>query len=82
METIAHRTQIYLTREQYVFLRNQAEKKSLSIAEIIRQLINEKMPKEEDYDNNPLFQLGKNRLAMRRRTGSMDHDEYLYRGMK
>jgi hypothetical protein len=82
METTTHRTQIYLTSEQYVFLCNQAEKKSLSIAEIIRQLINEKMPKDKDYENNPLFHLGGNRLAMGRKRGSLNHDEYLYRGKK
>ena len=82
MEAITHRTQIYLTKEQYAFLCNQAEKKSLSIAEIIRRLINEKMPKDEDFENNPLFHLGRNRLAMGRKRGSMNHDEYLYRGKK
>ena len=82
METTTHRTQIYLTSEQYVFLCNQAEKKSLSIAEIIRQLINEKMPKDKDYENNPLFHLGEKRLAMGRRRGSLNHNDYVYRGKR
>ena len=82
MEAITHRTQIYLTKEQYAFLCNQAEKKGLSIAEIIRQLVNEKMPKDEDYANNPLFHIGRNGLVMERKRGSMNHDEYLYRGRK
>ena len=82
MEAVTHRTQIYLTAEQYAFLCRQAEKKSLSIAEIIRQLINEKMPKDRDYEDNPLFNLGRKRLTMGRKMGSLNHDEYLYRGKK
>ena len=82
MEATAHRTQIYLTREQYLFLCNQAEKKGVSLAEVIRQLIDEKRPKDEAYENNPLFNLGRNSLVMRRKKGSALHDDYIYRGKK
>jgi predicted nucleic acid-binding protein len=47
METTVHRTQIYLTKEQYQYLRQQAEKRRASIAEIVRELINEQLPKEK-----------------------------------
>jgi hypothetical protein len=82
MERIAHRTQIYLTKEQHAFLCNQAGKKGVSLAEVIRQLIAEKMPKDEAYEDNRLFAIGKDGLTMGRKNGSLRHDEYLYRGKK
>jgi len=82
MEVTAHRTQIYLTREQYLFLNNQAEKKGISLAAVIRELIDEKMPRDEAYENNPLFSLGREGLIMGRKEGSRSHDEYIYRGKK
>ncbi|MEK6673076.1 MAG: hypothetical protein AABY42_06315 [Nitrospirota bacterium] len=78
MENI-HRTQIYLTKEQYQYLRQQAEKKNASIAEIVRRLINERLPKERDYERNPLFTMGKDDLSLGRHNGSAKHDDYIYR---
>lgn len=76
------RTQIYLTREEYEYLSQQSEKRQSSIAEVVRQLIEEKMPKEKDYEDNPLFAIGKEGLSMGRKDGSVKHDDYLYRGKK
>jgi hypothetical protein len=78
METDVHRTQIYLTKEQHQYLRQQAEKKRASIAEIVRELINERLPKDKDYENNPLFSIGKDGFSMGRHKGSLKHDEYIY----
>lgn len=77
-----HRTQIYLTKEQYQYLRQQAEKKKASIAEIVRRLINEQLPKEKDYEKNPLFTIGKDGLSLGRHKGSVKHDDYIYRNTK
>lgn len=82
MKTSEHRTQIYLNREQYRYLRQQAEKKKASIAEIVRALINERMPKDKDYEKNPLFSIGQDGFTMGRRKGSAKHDEYIYRKKK
>ena len=82
MKTIDHRTQIYLTKEQYGYLRHQAEKKKASIAEVVRELIDERLPKEKDYKDNPLFSICKDGLSMGRPKGSVKHDEYIYRGKK
>jgi len=76
------RTQIYLTREEYEYLSQQSEKRQSSIAEVVRQLIEEKMPKEKDYEDNPLFAIGKKGLSMGRKEGSVKHDDSLYRGKK
>lgn len=82
MATKTHRTQIYLKEEQYQYLRRQAEKKNASIAEIVREIIDERLPKEKDYDDNPLFSLGKDGFSMGRRKGSVKHDDYIYRPKK
>ena len=78
MATGVHRTQIYLTKEQYQYLRRQAEKKKVSIAEIVRELIEERLPKEKDYEDNPLFSIGEDGFSMGRRKGSERHDDYIY----
>ena len=82
MEINAHRTQIYLTKEQLQYLRQQAERKKASIAEIVRELINDRLPKDKDYVDNPLFSLGQDGFSMGRHKGSIKHDEYIYRKKK
>jgi hypothetical protein len=82
MGTKIHRTQIYLKEEQYQYLRQQAERKKASIAEIVRELINERLPKDKDYEDNPLFMVGADDFAMGRRKGSAKHDDYIYRRKK
>jgi hypothetical protein len=78
MQTAAHRTQIYLTKEQYQYLRQQAEKNRSSIAGIIRELIDQRLPKDNDYKDNPLFSLSDDSLKMGRNKGSRRHDDYIY----
>jgi hypothetical protein len=82
MGTKIHRTQIYLKEEQYQYLRQQAERKKASIAEIVRELINERLPKDKDYEDNPLFMVGADDFAMGLRKGSAKHDDYIYRRKK
>jgi len=82
MQAQTHRTQLYLTKEQYEFLRRQAEKNKASIAEVVRKLINEHLPKDKDYENNPLFSLGADGFSMGRPHGSRGHDDHIYRGKK
>ncbi|NOZ69952.1 MAG: ribbon-helix-helix protein, CopG family [Deferribacteres bacterium] len=82
MATKIHRTQIYLKEEQYQYLRQQAERKKASIAEIVREMIDERLPKEKDYEDNPLFSLGKDGFSMGRRKGSVMHDDHIYRRRK
>ena len=82
MSTKIHRTQIYLKEEQYQYLRQQAEKKKASIAEVVRELIDEQLPKDKDYEDNPLFLMGKDGFSMGRKKGSVKHDDYIYRRKK
>lgn len=78
MQTNAHRTQIYLTKEQYQYLRLQAEKKHSSIAGIVRELIDQRLPKDADYEENRLFSLSADKLKLNRKQGSSQHDDYIY----
>jgi hypothetical protein len=80
MNSKMRRTQIYLSKDQHAFLSSRAQKEGVSVAELIRQYIAGKMPKEEDYENNPLFNMARKTFRMGRSKGSEDHDEYLYRG--
>jgi len=82
MKTATHRTQIYLTQEQYRYLRQQAERKKASLAQIIREIIDERLPKKADYDENPLFSLGKDKFSLGRKHGAQKHDDYIYRKKK
>lgn len=76
------RTQIYLTKKEYEYLQRQSELQQVSIAEVIRHLIDDKMPKEKDYEDNPLFSISKDGFSMGRKQGSEKHDDYIYRGKK
>lgn len=78
MQTDTHRTQIYLTNEQYQYLQRQAERKRSSIAGIIRELIDERLPNDSDYNDNPLFSLSNDHLQMGMKNGSRQHDDYIY----
>jgi hypothetical protein len=82
MGTKVRRTQIYLKKEQYQYLRQQAERKQSSIAEVVRELIDARLPKESDYKDNPLFSIAKDGFSMGRRKGSTKHDHYIYRQKK
>ena len=82
MNSNMRRTQIYLSKDQHDFLSSRAEKEGVSVAELIRQYVAEKMPKEKDYENNPLFNMARKTFRMGRPEGAVDHDEYLYRGRK
>ena len=78
MRTKTHRTQIYLTQRQYQYLRQQGEINKISIAEVVRKLIDEKLSKDDDYKDNPLFSIGKDGFSMGIERGSINHDDYIY----
>lgn len=73
-----HRTQIYLTDTQYAYLRHQAEIKNHSMAEVVRNLIDERLKPEANYENNRLFTIGNDNFKMGRPDGSVQHDKYIY----
>ncbi len=53
-----------------------------SFTDFHHELIDERLPKAKDYDDNPLFSLGRDGFSMGRRKGSVKHDDYIYRPKK
>lgn len=74
-----HRTQIYLTDAQYHYLHELSLTKHLSMAEVIRGLIDKCLPQAKDYRANDLFVLGKDKFKMGRGSTSLTHDQHIYR---
>lgn len=77
-----HRTQVYLADYQYEYLKRVASEYGISIAKVIRTLIDNQLPKNEDYEDNPLFSIGKKKFTMKRTDGSENHDAYIYKQKK
>ena len=73
------RTQIYLEDKHHRFLSVESEKRGLSVAEYIRQLINEAMPKEDEWENNPFWNIGKDGFTTGEKRGSVEHDKIIYK---
>ena len=76
------RTQIYLEENQYNFLVRESEKKGIGVAEYIRELIDEVMPKQEEWENHPFWNIGEDKFSTGERTGSVEHDRIIYKVKK
>ena len=80
---MAHRTQLHLDDSQYQFLKDLAKKEGKSIAQIIRDWIEERRKKKakKKYVNDPFFKIigigSSGRPDMAR-----NFDDYLYGGKK
>ena len=79
---VIHRTQIYLEDSQYEYLKRTASENGISIAALIRRLLDKQLPMDEDYEDNPLFTIGQNKFTMGQPDGSSQHDENLYQPKK
>lgn len=82
MAVTKHRTQLYLDEHHYRYLVEQAEREGISLAEVVRRLIEEKLNRSIDYEKNPFFELCRRRFSFGRKDGSVHHDDYIYRGKK
>ena len=49
---------------------------------MVRKLIEEKLLKDKDYEDNPLFSIGQDGFSIGRKRGSAEHDEYIYKRRK
>lgn len=56
---MAHRTQLYLNDSEYLFLKDEARKKKKSIAQIVRDWIEEKRKKRagKKYMSDPFWKI-------------------------
>lgn len=73
------RTQIYLKEKQYDFLSIESQKKGISIAECIRELIEGAIPKEKKRKAHPFWNIGEDRFSTGERKGSLEHDRVIYK---
>lgn len=77
---MGHRTQIILEDDHYRFLKRKSEEEGVSIAQIVRQLIEAKMKEKIDYKKSPLLSIEP--VDTGRRDASVRHDDYIYRRKK
>lgn len=73
------RTQIYLEDKHHRFLSVEADKKGISIAEYIRELIDKAMPKEDAWEKSPVWNIGKDGFTTGEVRGSVEHDKIIYK---
>ncbi|MBT9171256.1 MAG: hypothetical protein DDT18_01628 [Actinobacteria bacterium] len=73
----ARRTQIYLTEEQYQYLREKAGDYG-SVAGAIRSLIEEKMSAPRDYQKDPFYQWATAPATSGISDLGSNHDKYIY----
>lgn len=79
MIDIMKRTQIYLKEEQYNYLSIESEKRGISIAQFIRELIINSMPKAKEWDTNAFWSIGEDGFSTGNRRGSLAHDRAIYK---
>jgi hypothetical protein len=79
-ETPMVRTQIYLNREEYEFVRREASRRDEPMAAVIRGFIDEKMKIPDDaWTNNPMLKpLPKDPNWKGHEDGGINHDHYIY----
>jgi len=74
-----YRTQLYLDEEQYRFLKEQSARYGISMAGVVRSLIEREIEKGQEVpEDDPIFRLGGEDFATGRRNGSTNHDLYIY----
>jgi hypothetical protein len=70
--------QIYLEEKQYNYLVREAEKKGISVAEYIRELIDKAMSNEAEWESHPFWSIGEDGFSTGEKRGSVEHDRILY----
>lgn len=74
-----YRTQLYLDEEQYRFLKEQSARHGISMAGVVRSLIDREIVKGQEVpEDDPIFHLGREDFATGCRNGSTNHDLYIY----
>ncbi|MBE3588645.1 MAG: hypothetical protein IMW93_08855 [Thermoanaerobacteraceae bacterium] len=79
MNNYKYRTQLYLDEDHYRFLKEQSARYQISMAEVVRRLLDRELEKNEEIkDDDPIFQMGREGTATGRVNGSLNHDRYIY----
>ncbi len=80
MAVTRHRTQLYLDETHYRYLVDQAEREGISIAEVVRRLIEEKSWQRKGHRRTRFLEVCLDGFTTGRKDGSSRHDDYIYRG--
>jgi hypothetical protein len=73
------RTQIYLSRNEHQFLQSEASRQGVTMAGIIRALVDEKMSVPAPiWANNPLLEETPTVESFGHPDGARNHDHYIY----
>jgi hypothetical protein len=73
------RTQIYLSRQEHQFLQCEASRQGITMAAIIRGLVDEKMSVPDPiWANNPLLEEAPSVEGFGHPDGAQNHDHYIY----
>ena len=79
MAVTRHRTQLYLDEIHYRYLVDQAEREGISIAEVVRRLIEEKSGHRKGHRKTRFLEVCLDGFTTGRKDGSSRHDDYIYR---
>lgn len=77
-----HRTQIYLEKKQYQFVKELSEKEGVSLAQTIRNLIQKEMPSDSVWTEDPLWQASAINFRSGVKNASKNHHEMLRQRLK
>ncbi|HWP92074.1 MAG TPA: CopG family transcriptional regulator [Thermodesulfobacteriota bacterium] len=73
------RVSIYLDEDQINFLDRESERKDMSIAKYIRELVQREMAKEKERRKDPFWKIGEDEFSTGNKRGSIEHDKIIYR---
>ncbi len=72
-----HRSQIMLNEQQHAYLVGEAQRRGVSISQIVRDLVEEHIAQNRDLENDPFFDI----IGMVEGDdpdAAVDHDHYIY----
>jgi hypothetical protein len=73
------RISIYLDEDQINFLVRESERKGMSIAKYIREIVQGEMAKEKEWRRDPFWKIGEDEFSTGNKRGSIEHDKVVYR---
>ena len=82
MARTRHRTQLYLDETHHRYLVGQAEREGISLAEVVRRLIEEKITLADARRKSRFLDVCLDGFSTGRKDGSSRHDDYIYQGKR
>jgi len=79
MAVTQHRTQLYLDETRYRYLVDRAEREGVSLAEVVRRLIDEEIAQPKSRRKTKFLDMCLDGFTTGRKDGSTRHDDYIYR---